>query len=181
MLKLTIPEMEIWDSINEEFNTIPSHTLQFEHSLLSISKWEAKHCKPFLSENLSGEDALDYYRCMLITQNVDQSVFKYLPQNAIKQLNDYIQHPMTATTFTEYGQSGKSKGRTIITSELIYYWMIIHNIPFECEKWHLNRLLTLIRVCNAKNGADKKMSRSEILANNRALNAARRAKLHSRG
>lgn len=181
MLKINIPEIEVWDQAKEEFITIPEHTLLFEHSLLSISKWEAKFCKPFLVENLNAEESIEYFKCMLITQNVDTSFFKYLPPKIVKQLTDYIASPMTATTFSNNTTNSGPRDRTIITSELIYYWMIVHNIPFECEKWHLNRLLTLIRVCNAKNSGSKKMSKNEIFEKNRALNAMRRAKSHSRG
>lgn len=182
MLKITIPELEIWNNETESFMNIPEHTLSFEHSLLSISKWEAKHCKPFLSDKLTANESIDYFKCMLITQNVDTTYFSALPPTVVKQLMDYIESPMTATTFSNNAEGGGSKrNKAIITSELIYYWMIVHQIPFECEKWHLNRLLTLIRVCNAKNGDQKKMSKGEILSRNKSLNAARRAKLHSRG
>lgn len=181
MLKINIPEIEAWDSKSEQFITIPAQTLLAEHSLLSISKWEAKYNKSFLSTKLSNQEFIEYFKCMLITQNVNTSYFELLPYSIVKEIIDYIEAPMTATTFSNHGPSGGPKDRTVITSELIYYWMILHEIPFECEKWHLNRLLTLIRVCNAKNGNTKKMSKGEIFENNRALNAARRAKLKSRG
>lgn len=182
MLKITIPEMELWDSANEEFITVGKHNLQLEHSLLSISKWEALHCKPFLSTNLTSDETIDYFNCMVITQNTDPNIMKYLPKSVSDKIMKYIESPMSATTFsTNSNNKSGAKDSTTITSELIYYWMIVHNIPFECEKWHINRLLTLIRICNIKNNSGKKMSRSEIYEKNRALNAARRAKLNTRG
>lgn len=183
MLKVTIPSVEGFDEKNNEFvGIIPETTLQLEHSLLSLSKWEAKWKKPFLSANKSEsrtlEETLDYIRCMTLNSNVDPNVYKYIPQDVFKQIIEYIEDPMTATTFSKKEESGPRK---IITSEIIYYWMIALNIPFECQKWHLNRLLTLVRVCSEKNTPPKKMSTREIMARNQALNAQRRAHLHSRG
>lgn len=183
MLKVTIPSVEGFDEKNNEFvGIIPETTLQLEHSLLSLSKWEAKWKKPFLSANKSEsrtlEETLDYIRCMTLNSNVDPNVYKYIPQDVFKQIIEYIEDPMTATTFGKKEESGPRK---IITSEIIYYWMIALNIPFECQKWHLNRLLTLVRVCSEKNTPPKKMSTREIMARNQALNAQRRAHLHSRG
>ena len=111
---------------------------------------------------------------MTITQNVNPIVYNNLTDKNIEDINEYIDKPMTATTFTS---ENKSPNREIITSELIYYWMFSLNIPMECQKWHLNRLLTLIRVCNIKNQPPKKMSRREIMSRNAQLNAARRKKL----
>ena len=116
---------------------------------------------------------------MTITQNVDPEVYNCLRNSDIDKVNSYIQAPMTATTFME-DKSGKGN-REIITSELIYYWMIALNIPFECQKWHLNRLLTLIRVCNIKNTPPKKRSKRDIMNQNAALNAARRRKFNTSG
>ena len=150
-----------------------------EHSLVSLSKWESRWHKPFLSKNdKSGEEMLDYIRCMTITQNVPDEVYFALDTNELMKINDYLNDSMTATTITK--QQGKSRGE-IITSEIIYYWMISLQIPFECEKWNLNRLLTLIEVCNIKNSPGKKMSKSEIMRRNRTLNAARKQQMHTRG
>lgn len=135
--------------------------------------------KPFLSkEPKTAAETIDYIKCMTITQNINPDVYKGLTSKNIDDINKYIDKPMTATTFSE---ENKSRSREIITSELIYYWMFSMNIPMECQKWHLNRLLTLIRVCNIKNQPPKKMSRREIMNRNAALNAARRKKLNSRG
>ena len=180
MLQITVPPREQWIEATEEFVTSKEQTLQLEHSLISLSKWESKWCKPFLSSNdKTDEEIIDYIRCMTLTSNVKPEVYYNLSAENIAQVDRYINAPMTATTFNNHGQ--KTTTKEIVTAELIYFWMISHNIPFECQKWHLNRLLTLIRVCNVKNTPAKKLSRSEIMNRNASLNAARRAKLNSKG
>jgi len=180
MLIITIPSQELFNEATQEFVSSKEQTLQLEHSLVSVSKWESKWRKPFLSkESKTAEETLDYIRCMTITQNVNPDIYNFLTNDNIKAINDYIDSPMTATTFSELGS--KTGNREIITSELIYYWMIALNVPMECQKWHLNRLLTLIRVCNVKNTPPKKMSRKEIMSRNASLNAARRRKLNTKG
>lgn len=180
MLQITIPSTELWDEQKEEFVYTKEKTLQLEHSLVSISKWESKWNKSFLSsKEKTTEEIIDYIRCMTITQNVDPEVYTRLPNRTIQQIYDYINAPMTATVFSDTGRKGGN--RDVITSELIYYWMIALNIPFECQKWHLNRLLTLIRVCEIKNAPPKKMSKRETMSRNAALNAARRKKYNTKG
>lgn len=179
MLKIFVPSGELYDERTERFITINGRELQLEHSLVSISKWEAKWKKPFLSNSAkSHEETIDYVRCMTTSQNVDPNVFLGLTDANIDAVNRYIDDSMTATTFKN---SQKKPNRQIITSEIIYYWMISLGIPMECQKWHLNRLLTLIRVCDEKNQPGKKKSRKEIMAENRALNQMRRARTGSRG
>lgn len=180
MLQIKIPAREGWDSKKEEFvNISEEQTLQLEHSLVSISKWESKWCKPFLSkQEKTYEETLDYIRCMTITQNVKEDVYNHLTKENIDSINEYISAPMTATTFTDK-QAGIS--RETITSELVYYWMITLNIPMECQKWHINRLLTLIRVCNIKNTPPKKMNKRDIASRYASLNAARRKQFNTRG
>lgn len=180
MLQITIPAGEQWDEINQVFINTKEQTLQLEHSLVSLSKWESKWCKAFLTKNeKTDEETMDYIKCMTITQNVDPNVYNCLTKENVEQIKKYIEAPMTATYFSEE-HSGKSS-REQVTSELIYYWMIALNIPMECQKWHLNRLLTLIRVCNIKNQPPKKMSKRAIMSRNAALNAARRKQLNTRG
>ena len=179
MLYITIPAQESWNEQTERFIKTKEQTLALEHSLVSLSKWESKWCKPFYSNtDRTFEETLDYIRCMTITQNVNPNVYNFITDDHINQVNKYIDSKMTATWFTEK-PNGKSSSEQI-TSELIYYWMISLNIPFECQKWHLNRLLTLIRVCNEKNQPPKKMSKRETLNQYRALNAARRRKASAR-
>lgn len=179
MLTIKIPDREWFNDITQEFITVKGTTLQLEHSLVSLSKWEAKWNVPFLSkEEKTIEQTLDYIHCMTITQNVNPMVYEQLSEENIEQINNYINMPMTATTFNNLDHKSS---REIITSELIYYWMIALNIPMECQKWHLNRLLTLIRVCNAKNAPPKKMSARDIMSRNSALNAARRKKYNTKG
>lgn len=180
MLHITIPATEHWDSAKGEFVYTKEQHLQLEHSLVSLSKWESKWGKVFLSNaEKTAEETIDYIKCMTITQNVKPEVYNCLTMENIQEVNDYISAPMTATYFSD--EKGGKKNREQVTAELIYYWMIALNIPFECQKWHLNRLLTLIRVCNIKNAPPKKRSQNEILSSNAALNAARRKKLNSKG
>lgn len=181
MLNITIPAIDGWDDDKQEFVDIkPSRTLSLEHSLISLSKWESKWCKPFIStKDKTQEEIIDYIKCMTLTQNVADDVYNRLNFENIKQINEYINAPMTATRF--FNDKNVKTSREQITSEIIYYWMITLNIPFECQKWHLNRLLTLIRVCNIKNQPPKKMNRREILSRNAALNAARRKQFNTKG
>ena len=184
MLEIIIPAQEFYnETINEFF--VPDCLkdgikLRLEHSLVSISKWESHWKKPFLTkEQKTGEEVIDYVKCMTLTQNVNPEVYKYLTVDNIKQVNSYIDDPMSATTFKEtYTKNVNSEQPT---SELIYYWMVALEIPMECQKWHLNRLLNLIRICNIKNSPQKKMSKGEILARNKELNAIRRAKYNTKG
>ena len=181
MLTITIPESEQYDPIRNEFFTIKKQTLVLEHSLLSVSKWESKWHKPYLSkDNKTEEELLDYIKCMTISQGVDPLVYYVLTPNDLKKIFDYIGDSMTATTISN--QKKSSASREIITSEIIYYWMVTLNIPFDpCQKWHLNRLLTLIEVVSIKNQPAKKMSRRELAQRNTSLNAARRSKYGTRG
>lgn len=180
MLKITVPALESFNNETQEFVYGKEAILQLEHSLVSISKWESKWHKAFLGkQEKTNEEVVDYIRCMTITQNVDPDIYYRLSAENIELINNYIDDPMTATVINE--MPGGSKSREIITSELIYYWMIAYNIPVEFQKWHLNRLLTLIRVCSVKNSPPKKMSAREVMANNAKLNAERRKMLNSRG
>lgn len=180
MLQIVIPGGEQFDEEKMEFINLGRDTvLQLEHSLVSLSKWESKWQKPFLSSSKTKEETLDYIRCMTLTQNVKSEVYSRLTIQNLNEINDYINSPMTATTF--YDERMGKKNKEIITSELVYYWMIALQIPFECQKWHLNRLLTLIHVCNIKNQPPKKMSKKEIMSRNAALNEARRKQLNSKG
>lgn len=179
MLKIFVPSGELFDELSGRFITVNGRELQLEHSLVSISKWESRWKKPFLSDQpKSREETMDYVRCMTISQNVDPNVYLGLSDANVNAVNKYIDDPMTATTFKN---DKKKASRQIVTSEIIYYWMISLGIPMECQKWHLNRLLALIRVCDEKNQPGRKKSRKEIIAENRALNQMRRAKSGSRG
>ena len=181
MLTITIPATEAFDEMKGEFISVKEQTLQLEHSLISISKWESKWCKAFLGkQEKTPEEILDYVKCMTLNPNVSDDVYHCLTPENVKEINDYIAAPMTATCFNE-DKGGKS-GRETVTAELIYYWMISLQIPFDpCQKWHLNRLLTLVRVCNVKNAPPKKMSKRDIMSRNAKLNAARRQQFNSKG
>lgn len=179
MLKIIIPAFEQFDELKSEFVNSKEQTLQLEHSLVSLSKWESKWCKPFLSkEDKTIEETVDYMKCMTLTQNVSNHVYDGVTIENIRQVSAYIEAPMTATVFSD---TKNSINRDVVTAEIIYYWMIALNIPYECQKWHLNRLLTLINVCNIKNQPPKKMSQREIMARNSSLNAARKQALNTRG
>lgn len=181
MLQIAVPiTKEGWDEEKEEFIKPQVKILQLEHSLISLSKWESRWCKPFLSsKEKTDEEIMDYIKCMTITQNVDPDLYNHLTAENIDDINTYIYAPMTATTFSEDKTS--KVNREIITSELVYFWMVSLQIPFECQKWHLNRLLTLIRVCNVKNQPPKKMNKRDVMNRNAALNAARRKQLNTKG
>lgn len=185
MLRLSIDSnTEFFNENTGEFVYVKPQTITLEHSLLSISKWEAKWKKSFL-DNVSEknqkteEEVMDYIRCMTVTPNVDPLVYQCLTANDYAKINAYINDPMTATTFSN---TGPSYSHQILTSELIYYLMISYGIPVEFEKWHINRLLTLIRICQIKNNPKQaKMSTADIHRQNQELNALRRAKYHTRG
>lgn len=180
MLQIVVESGELWNEATEEFVPIKRCVLQLEHSLLSLSKWESKWCVPFLSrKERTEEEIIDYVRCMTITQNVDPSIYYFLSDENIRKIRDYIDAPMTATVCPKEKNNQMSPEE--ITAELIYYWMVALNIPFECQKWHLNRLLTLIKVCNIKSQPAKKHSRNEIIQRNRALNEARKKAKNTRG
>lgn len=181
MLSINIKSRELFDERTSEFITVKGGTLKLEHSLVSISKWESKWKIPFLSkEKKTNEQIDDYIRCMSVNGDPDPILIASISSEDKNRIIDYIEEKQTATWFTNL--DGKRNTQSdIITSERIYYWMIVYQIPHEYEKWHLSRLLTLIEICNRENTPPKKMTQAEIIARNKALNAERKAKLHSRG
>jgi len=180
MLIIKIPEQEYFDQEKNEFIVCKAYTLKLEHSLVSISKWESKWKKPFLtSDEKTPAEFIDYIRCMTINQDVPEEVYALLGHDNVRKIEEYIMDPATATTVSDR-RKGSAGRPEIPTSELIYYWMVSNGIPFECEKWRLNRLITLIKICNAK-GNPQQMSKAEIYAMNSALNKSRRAASGSRG
>ena len=191
MLEITIPANEMWDPVKEEFvQASKAETLQLEHSLISLSKWESKWKKPFLDKGLqSYEETIDYIRCMTVSRVTDPSVYYRIPVSEINKVSEYIHDSMTATWFSDDSKRNKNdrnrRGGTlkneVVTAEILYYDMIALGIPFECQKWHLNRLLTLIKVCQRKQEKPEKQSRREIMERNKELNAARRAAMKSKG
>lgn len=181
MLLIETSEREWFNEVTQEFVTVKKESFQIEHSLVSLSKWESKWCKPFFGKDRkTDEEVLDYIRCMTITQNVKPETYLNLTEKELRQIDAYINAPMTATWFSDR-QPRVGGGKETITAEIIYYWMISLNIPFECQKWHLNRLITLVRVCNIKNQPPKKQNRREMLNSRAALNAARKSQFHTSG
>ena len=179
---ITIAGSELWDSINRKFINCDEKKITIEHSLYAISKWEAIWHIPFFGkEEKTQEMIVSYIKCMSVDEEIDDEILKRLSQANIKEINDYIGDSMTATWFGDDKKSSKGSSKRIITSELIYYWMTALNIPFSCEHWHLNRLITLIKVCNEEQRPKDKISRREAYSRNSALNALRRAKSHSAG
>ena len=178
MLKIEVPDSEFFDNDTQCFVQIKGQTLALEHSLVSLAKWEAKWNVPFLSKTheKTREMILDYIRCMTITQNVNPLIYHVLTSEHMNQINKYIEAPMTATWISE--DKNPKTSNEVITAEIVYYWMISLNIPIEFQKWHFNRLITLIRVCSIKNAPSKKMGKKEWATQRRAMNAARRARSH---
>ena len=180
MLLIEIPPGEFWDELKHEFVYTPKQTLQMEHSLVSLSKWESKWNKAFLSKReKTTEEIMDYIQCMTLTPGVAPEVYASLTRENIDQIQRYISAPMTATVIPQ--DKGGGNSRETVTAELIYWWMITLQIPFECQYWHLNRLLALVRVCNVKNSPPKKTSKRELASRYAAQNAANRRRLGSRG
>lgn len=186
MLTLIIPPREYTIETPEGevlFKKTNGGTLLLEHSLISLSKWESKYKKPFLNseEQKTREESLYYIKCMTLKPPSDENIYDILSDSDIMKVNEYIDDSMTATWFSEDKRTNRRRNREIITSELIYYWMVALNIPFEVQKWHVNRLITLIRICEIKQRDPKKMKKGEVLARNRELNAARRKRMGSKG
>lgn len=180
MLRLIIIGDESFNERTQTFETTNDVVLELEHSLLSLSKWESEYQKPFLtSEEKTSEEIFGYLKAMVVTPKGDPDVLYECSQEHIDKIQEYIDSNQSATTF---GMMPERRGPgEVVTSELIYYWMLTFNIPFECQHWHLNRLFALIRICNIKNAKPKKMSRNEIAQRNRELNAKRKAELGTSG
>ncbi len=180
MLRITIEGDESFNDTTQTFESTNDVVLDLEHSLISLSKWESKHQKPFLTPGeKSREEVFDYLKAMVVTPTTDLDALYRCSHEVIGKIQVYIDSSQSATTF---GTMPERRGPgEIITSELIYYWMVSFNIPFDCQYWHVNRLFSLIRICNIKNSKSKKMPRHEIAQRNRELNAKRKADLGTTG
>lgn len=183
MLHLQIPERDLWDPIKERFAHVNAVAIDLEHSLVSVSKWESKWHIPFHDDRKekTAEQNIDYIRCMCLTKDVDPNVFYCITERNAKEIMDYIGDSNTATWFNDAGNRRTGR-KEIITAEIIYYWMTAYNIPESYQYWHLNKLMTLLRVCAEKNAPDKKKNNNrDLAAQRRALNAARRQRYKTRG
>lgn len=179
MLPITVPSREMYDERTNTFFETPCTVLNLEHSLLSLRKWESKWKIPFLSDGeRTQEQSIDYIKCMTLNKGVNPLVYLAIDRNIMNEVQRYIDDPMTATTFSDSKPSSKKQK---ITAEIIYYWMVSFRIPFEAQKWHLNQLLTLIKVCEIKNAPKKRMSRRDVIAQNKALNEARKRQYGTSG
>lgn len=179
MLTLTIPARQYFDERTQRFVDTSEYVLELEHSLVSLSKWESKWEKPFLGKNEHTiEQTIDYIRCMTLNE-VSPEAYTLLDDALVREVVAYMEQKMTATFFN--ATSANKPSNEIITAEIIYYWMVSSQVPFECQYWHLNRLMTLLRVISQKNNPGKKMSKAEVLARNRQLNAERRAQMKTSG
>lgn len=188
MLEIIIPEKHIryFNEISEEFEYIDvkETKLELEHSLVSLAKWEQKWRKAFLGEDeKTYDEIMDYIRCMTLNGPFSPDVYRHIPPDLVDEIIDYIKDPMTATTITSFSSTDKTPGIKIkkVTAEIIYYWMISLNIPIECQNWHLNTLLMLIRVINVKNGKPTKVPKKDAARERARINAERRAKYNSSG
>lgn len=178
MLKLLVPmSNESFDESSSTFVTPNQFVLELEHSLFSLSKWESIVEKPFLHSEKTQEETLLYVSQMIVTPNPPEEILQRLSNDNLSAINEYVGRKMTATWFRETD----TKSREIVTAEIIYYWMVSLNIPFEAQYWHLNKLLTLVKVCNQKNAPQKKMRPGDVAQRNRELNAQRKAQLGSTG
>lgn len=180
MLRITIDGVESFNNESQTFETTGDVIVDIEHSLVSLSKWESKFQRSFLNKTVkTQEEIFEYIKCMALTPDLDLDVLDNCSQKNIDEIQEYIDSSQSATTF---GSMPERRGQgEVITSELIYYWLIAFNIPFECQYWHLNRLFSLIRICNIKNSKPKKLSRFEVAQRNRELNAKRKAELGTTG
>lgn len=180
MLTIHIPETELFDDNTQKFVYVEGVTITLEHSLVSLSKWEQTWEKPFLGKDpKTNEEFLDYVRCMTVSPDVPKSVYFAITQTDMNRIGDYINAKMTATWFAETPNRRQSE---VVTNEIIYYWLVALEIPFEVQHWHLNRLLTLVRVANIKNDPKKKMMpKRDVAAQQRALNAQRKQQLGTKG
>lgn len=178
VLRITVSSGEQFDEEKKQFVKVDPEVLEFEHSLVSLSKWESKYEKPFLSnDEKTEEEMFGYLECMLLDDSHKDRI-RLLDSSQIREIEKYIRAKMTATWFSETKEKGSKE---IITAEILYYWMIALTIPWEAQYWHLNRLITLVKVCNEKNAPKKNLSKAEIAARNRRLNEERRAKYKTKG
>lgn len=194
MLEITIPAIEQIELFDETTNTffmsgsdLPAVTIQLEHSLVSLSKWESLWEKPFLDDvRKTQEETISYVQTMCLTPDVPSEVFDRLSPENMQQISEYINQKMTATWFSEPQNKLTPTKKEVITSEIIYYWMFALTIPWEFERWHVNRLFTLIKVTNEKNTPKDskntpKLGRAAIAANRRALAEQRRREYNTTG
>lgn len=183
MLRITVLGQDHFDETTSSFVTIGDEVLELEHSLVSLSKWESEFGIPFLAEEpkKTPEQTMAYIKFMTIGEERPDEFYDRLTAENVKQISEYMDRKMTATWFADSPKGRGPKQAEVVTAELIYYWMVALQIDFECQHWHLKRLLTLIQVCSLKNQPPKKMSRREAMSQQRSLNAARKSQMGTSG
>lgn len=184
MLKLTIPKTTLFNEETNKFSDVQETTLSMEHSLVSVSKWEQFMGKPFLGRDTrTDEETLHYIKCMVLSpEDVSEDVFRALTPDNMNAISEYINHKMTATWFSNQAPANSRTNGEVVTAEVMYYWLVALQIDFQVQHWHLNTMLTLVRVTNIKNDPKKKMMPKEDAAAERArLNAERKAQYKSKG
>lgn len=181
MLTITVPGSRMLDEKTNKIFTVPTQELKLEHSLRAISEWESKYKKPFqktLESGIKRNELIDYFRCM--TQNtVDPNIYYNINSKIVDEILTYMQDSQTATTINNKGK--KPPKRRTLTAELVYGWMVSYGIPFECDQWHINKLLMLIKVCGeldnpakpSKKGGDAARAFAQLNAKRRAANKSR--------
>lgn len=180
MLTIVVQGDELWDEEAEKFCYTEDTVLQFEHSLVSLSKWEAKYHKLFLTKEPKTEEEMGgYIQAMLLTPDVPIEVFDRMTKEQFEELDAYINDPMTGSTISEMPQGSRTSER--LSSELIYFWMSQYNIDISHKHDHLNRLFTLIKIHHAKTQKPKKMSKNARAQQMAELNAQRKAQMGTKG
>lgn len=183
MLRLTLPSTDFWDPRKEEYVQIGGYEVDLEYSLFTIARWESKWKKPFITSlpKFTRKDEIEWYKAMCMTEGIPDEAWMVMTPKIRQDIYDYVTDPMSATTINHRGPKTPGGPKTIMTAELVYYYMVTLGVPFECEHWHFNRLMKLVDVCFVKNSPPKKMGKQEAAQMYRELNARNRAKYNSRG
>lgn len=182
MLTVHIPDVELFNNATGEFSYAKGGTLTLEHSLVAVHEWESKWKKPYLSQKKkTREESVDYIRCMIVEGHVDDEALRAIPNDVMTTVDNYIHDPMTATIIHSEGQSSNSSNGTFTTAEIIYWQMTVLNIPIVFETRHLNKLLTLIKICSIKNGKPKMLSKQERYERNRKINEQNKKRYNTKG
>lgn len=179
---------ELFDEETNTFLHPVGKKLHLEHSLLSISKWEAEWEIPFLNTDKTSEQSLSYIKCCVLDDDFDELLLNTLSDKNILDFNAYLSKGMTAkkiidlrSSLSQKRKSRRPASQKALTSEDIYYSMIQFHVWKECEEWPLQRLLSLLQLCSLKSNSTGEMSKSDQAKFYREENARRKAKYHTNG